>query len=246
MTTNAYEIKDAEVKWKIVESREEPANVTLQMLPPKIVDLIKCLSVVGVIGSVAMKDIFFKNNKKYKSMAKDYRIIEEHQLIRNGTIIPLFTLGATGIHLQKQLGGKKASNYWIGYTVDDVMKCIVTYQMLGRYRQISDTFFEDISMFTPFTAAFVNKHPKGTTTYNVGVLRNDKDVADFDMYYRMEEAVSNHKIIFIVTDLQLLNKLEGILKPYLPKIRVAVDTNLKQDIEFKNMFHRYENGSWVS
>ncbi|MGN4128007.1 hypothetical protein ACMGD3_23835 [Lysinibacillus sphaericus] len=234
-----YSSENTEVQWKIIESRVEPnKNITLSTLSPKQRDLLNALSVVGVMGSAQMKDIFFKKNKKHISMAKDFGLVEQHTLIRNGRAIPIFTLGVTGVALQKQLGGTKPLNYWQNFTVDDAMKCIVTYQLFGRYRQISDTYLEDISRFTPFQAQFASPFAKGVSTYSVGALRNVNDIAAFETYLRIGQDIPQ-RMIFIVTNLDLIDRLQSVLKPYLKYVRVVVDVDLKQSMEFKNMFYAF-------
>lgn len=244
---NDYTSKNTEVQWKIIESRIEPnKSISLATLPPKQKDLLDALSVVGVIGSAQMRDLFFKNNKKQISMARDFGLVEQHMLIRNGNAIPVYTLGVTGVALQKQLGGTTPLNYWQNFTVDDVMKCIVTYQLFGRYRQVSDTYLEDVSKFTPFQADFASPFAKGVSKYSIGVLRNEQDIAGFETYLRIGQNIPQ-RMIFIVTDLGLIDRLQSVLKPYLKYVRVVVDVDLKQSVDFKNMFYAFDDQSqkWI-
>ena len=173
-------------------------------------------------------------------MAKDFGLVEQHMLIRNGKAIPVYTLGVTGVALQKQLGGTKPLNYWQNFTVDDVMKCIVTYQLFGRYRQISDTYLEDNTKFTPFQAEFASPYAKGISKYSIATLRSVQDISTFETYFRIGQNIPQ-RMIFIVTDLGLIDKLQNVLKPHLKYVRAVIDVDLKQSVEFKNMFYAFDN-----
>lgn len=238
--TKQMENPSTYVEWSIVESNKEPKNVLYDTLPPKTKELIHTLMAVGVLGSSQLKNIFLSNNKKHLSVLKSLDIILEHKLIiNNKTFVPVYTLGRTGLALEKQLGGNFPLNYWLGISANKVRDSIAVGQLLGRYREDNDTTVAKVSDASPFKAVFLSPYPKGMMEYTIGVIRDVGDVEKFSSFFRIGERIPE-RMIFIVTDISLMRQLTPLLQPFIKKVRVVQGNDMKHKVKFIDMFYSFD------
>ena len=223
------------LKWTNMTSKEIPLKNGLLNVPSSVAALVHDLAIVGVIGSSQCKRLYVRSNSAEKiSKALDLGLLKKHELVRGNQIIPLYTLGATGMCLAG-LDYKDYANYWKKYTIQDVLQRLVFFQTYGQMKDVTD--MEILESETPFVASLkINER-----LFNILVLRgNESIVAN---YFRYETDIPS-QIIIITEGINHITPIQNVLSPFTDRIRLTTDERLK--MPFEDMFYYFnENNEWI-
>lgn len=223
-----------ELKWKNMTSKEIPLKNGLLNVPPSIATLVQDLALVGVIGSSQCKRLYIRSDSAARiSKALDLGVLKRHELIREKQIIPLYTLGPTGLYLAG-LDHVEDANYWKKYSTQDVLQRLVFFQMYGQMKDLGE--MEVLESENPFVARLKIKENE----FAILVLRgNESLVAD---YFRYEIDIPS-RILIIAEGINHLLPIQEVLTPFADRIRLTTDERLK--MPFGNMFYYLHNNNWV-
>ena len=225
---------DNTLKWTNMTSKEIPMQNGMLNVPHTIADLIKDLAVVGVIGSAQCKRLYVRSDTSKKiSKAIDLGILKRHELIRNNQIIPLYTLGATGMYLAG-LDYEDEFNYWRKYSEEDVLQRLVFFQLYGQMKDLEK--MQVLNTEDPFVAS-IKIHE---IEFKVLVLRGNETVVQ--NYFRYEKDIPSH-IVIVAEGLNHILPIQDAIKPYADRIRLTTDERLK--LPFGEMFYYFDQNKWV-
>lgn len=227
---------DAEVIWETMSSQEVPVKNGLLNNSPKQNEVIRDLSIIGLIGSAQYGKLYFSKNtyKKKSKIALDLQILKKHQLIRNKSAIPIYTLGATGMVLAG-LDYESEANKWKLFNKNDVLQRLVFFQLYEQFKVADEKVYIEKAE-EPFIAS-INRQGK---TFAVLVLRgNEEKIKNF---FRYNTDKLPPRILIVVEEFTHLQPLMQFIKPYLARIRVTTDHHLKNPL--KDMFYLYNEHEW--
>lgn len=222
------------LKWTNMTSKEIPMKNGMLNVPDGIIDLVEDLAVVGVIGSVQCKRLYLRSNPAKKiSKALELGILKKHEMLRNNQIIPLYTLGATGMRLAG-LDYEEEFNYWKKYSNEDVLKRLVFFQLYGQMKDIDK--MRVLPSENPFLA---NIEIQGND-FSILILRGNESVVQ--NFFRYEETIPE-RIVIVTEGLNHIAPIQDVLKPYADRIRLTTDERLK--MPFEDMFYLYQDNKWI-
>ncbi|WP_240377220.1 hypothetical protein [Bacillus piscicola] len=221
------------IKWNRILSTESSLIKGLDIQSEKELNALHAIEKIGVIGRAQLKAIFLgRDNQRVKKMER-YRQIKRHELIRNNEIIPIYTLGATGIEFLRCPSKK---NEWFQLNEYMVLERLIFFQLYDKLKNIySDLQITEVE--PPFIGGIQAKGEK--KHFNVLVVRENKEKIQKLL------ARSNPKkpIICVCEDLIYLESLNPYLKQN--KIRVTTDKELRHK-DFESMFYLWHQGGWVN
>lgn len=227
---------DAEVEWQTMSSKEVPVKNGLLLNSPKQDEVLRDLSIIGLIGSAQYGKLYFNINtyKKKAQKALDLQILKKHQLIRNKSAIPIYTLGATGMVLAG-LDYEAEANKWKLFSKNDVLQRLVFFQLYEQFKIADkDVFIETAE--EPFIAS-INRQGK---SFAVLVLRGNEE--KIKQFFRYNADKLPTRILIVTEEFTHLQPIMQFIKPYLGRIRVTTDHELKNSI--KDMFYLYNEQEW--
>lgn len=222
-----------ELHWETMTTREQPSKESLLNYSEDIETLCCDLAVVGLIGSVQVRRIYFSNNKNRLNKAVDLKYLKKHEMTRGNNKIPVFTLGAVGMCIAN--GNMDIANVWKTYNKYDVLRKLVFFQLYGSMKQ-EDNKITMVNAEKPFEAV-INRNGKD---FHVLVVRGNEN--EINQFFRYEADKIPKRILIVVEDLNQLMPLQNILKPFFYRIRVTTDHDLNE--AFSQMFYQFKDNQW--
>lgn len=223
-----------ELNWNTMTSREEPNRNGVISSSEETHILCEDLSKVGVIGSIQLKRMYLNNNKKKLNKFCDLNILKKHEILRGKNVIPLYTLGATGMFIAA--GDLEQANEWRTYDKYAVLRKLVFFQLYEVFKKQDEKVTVEKSI-GPFTAA-INR---GGKLFHVLVVRgNENEIANF---LRYESEMMPKRVLLVIEDLGHIKQLEVHLKPYSKSLRLTTDLDITGP--FESMFYAYKDNDWI-
>jgi hypothetical protein len=222
------------LNWNFTSSKEIPLKNGLLNVPPSIVSLVKDLAVIGVIGSSQCKRLYVRSNSAARiSKALDLGLLKKHELIRGKQIIPLYTLGPTGMYLAG-MDYEQNANYWKLFSIQDVLQRLVFFQMYGQMKDLSEMVVSEAE--DPFISGLkINDN-----SFHILVLRGNESIVE--NYFKYETEIPD-RIILIAEGINHILPVQSILTPFADRIRLTTDDRLK--MPFEDMFYYFNHNAWV-
>lgn len=200
---------------------------------PKERKALEALAAVGLIGGAQLSRIFSLHKKRLKRMVIEKKIVR-HEFHRNKQVIPIYTLGINGA-VVAGLNDCYESNYWVEYKPEDVLKRLLFFQLFQHF-PVSKV----IPSQEPFSGVI---QFQGKPIY-VYVVRGD--INDLLMYLKWSGKHFTERLIIITESIRHLQPLKVTAETL--KVRVAVDADLRGDIEDlqKHFYFLDESAEFVS
>lgn len=200
---------------------------------PKERKALEALAAVGVIGGAQLFRLFSLDKKRLKRMVAEKKIVR-HEIHRKKQIVPIYSLGING-EVIAGLNDCYESNYWVEYKIEDVLKRLLFFQLFQHFPESKVLPTQE-----PFSGA-IQFHGKPIYVY---VVRGD--VNDLLMYLKWGGKHFNERLIIITESIRHLQPLKVTAETL--KLRVAVDVDLRDDIEdLQKLFYFLdESGEFIS
>lgn len=228
---------DAELQWDTLTYRESPVKQAFLMDSEANDRLLNDLSIIGIIGSAQCSRVYYNMDKKKVKKAIELRLIKKHNLVRNKQIIPIYTLGSTGMAMLK-LSIDEEANKWKLYKKHDVLQRLAFYQLYGKLKEEDPDI--SLSPMENDLAPFLANIERNGKSFAVCVVRgNENEIKNF---FRFESDKLPDRILFLVEYISHLKPINDALKPFLNRIRVTTDFDLKEP--FEKMFFAYHEHEW--
>lgn len=226
------------LKWQCMTSKEIPLKNGMLDVPPSMMELLKDLAVFGVIGSDQCKRLYIRSDGAKKiSKALALGLLKKHELVRGKQLIPLYTLGPTGMALADLEYTEKA-NYWEAYSVQDVMQRLVFVQLYGQMKHLGKIKVHD--SHDPFVASLrITGHNSTEQDFHVLVIRGNESIVT--NYFRYE--TPPERMIVLAEGQNHLKPINEAMKPFADRIRLTTDDRLK--MPFEDMFYYFKNNNWI-
>lgn len=192
---------------------------------------LEALSAVGVIGEKQLSRLFSLSSREIDNMKRTFKIMK-HKLKRGGSSeIPIYTLGIRGAMALKL--DAYESNYWTTYTIEDVMKRLLFFQLYHYFPKLK---------LLPAPSPFIASLLSNDNIINVYIMKGD---AHDLLHYLKWESKTNHRLMLVTESMNHLVELEMFL-PKL-KVRIALEEDLMNQAEVKgDIFYFYnEEGELV-
>ena len=186
---------------------------------PKERKAIEALAAVGLIGGAQLSRLFSLDKKRLKRMVIEKKIVR-HEIHRNKQVIPIFTLGINGA-VVAGLNECYESNYWVEYKTEDVLKCLLFFQLFQHFPEATPL---------PIQATFIGAIQFQSKTFFVYVVRGE--ITDLLMYFKWSEKDFNERFIIITESLGHLQSLKALAQNR--KVRIVID----RELCFTNNFHK--------
>ncbi|MFS0783491.1 hypothetical protein [Bacillus sp. 1P06AnD] len=222
-----------ELKWQTLTTREQPIQSALLNCSPRLEDFCLDLSAVGVIGSVQALKLYFNNDKSKLKKAHELKFIKRHEILRGNKLIPLYTLGATGLFL---VGNPLEANYWKEYNAQEVLRCLVFFQFLSHMRQ-GNNKIDVLPSKQPFTAA-IRMNEK---LFDILIVRGNEN--QINQLFRYESEKLPKRMLVIVEEISHLMPVQEQMKPFLNRIRLTTDLELA--LPLNQMFYKFHENAWI-
>lgn len=227
--------KETKMKWTTMTTREKPNINAMIDVSEQQQELCDALAVVGVIGSSQCKNLYMRSNtQQRRAKALDLGILKQHELIRDNKVIPVYTLGATGMALAG-LDTDEEANKWKTYDKSMVLQRLVFFQLYMKFKSMNEKFIVKKS-HSPFVAAISIDENE----FHVLVVRGNESI--IQNYFKYETEIPS-KILVVVESITHLQPLQNTFKPFTDKLRVTTDDRLKSS--FSEMFYHFKNNEWV-
>lgn len=160
---------------------------------PKEREALDALAAVGVIEGAQLFRLFSLDKNRLKRMVAEKKLVR-HELKRNIQVIPIFTLGINGAVIAG-LSDCYESNYWVEYKIEDVLKCLLFFQLFKHFAGSKILPTQE-----PFSGAI---DYKGKPIY-VYVVRGD--VNDLLMYLKWRGKKIMNDLLLLLRQLDICNK----------------------------------------
>lgn len=186
---------------------------------------LEALSAVGVIGEKQLSRLFSLSSREIDNMKRTFKIMK-HKLKRGGSSeIPIYTLGIRGAMALKL--DAYESNYWTTYTIKDVMKRLLFFQLYHYFPKLK---------LLPAPSPFVASLLSNDNIINVYIMKGN---AHELLHYLKWESNSNHRLMIVAESLNHLSELEMFLPKV--KIRVALESDLMNQSSTKDdIFYTFD------
>jgi hypothetical protein len=228
---------ETELKWETMSSKETMIRNGVITCSEENKALINDLAIIGVIGSVQCSRIYWKMDKDKKQAKKsvELRYLKKHQLIRGKTTIPIYTLGATGFFIA-ELDPENEANKWKQLKKHEVLQRLAFFQLYAQLRAQDPTIFVE-----PAELPFVCNINRRGKPFSVLVVRGNENT--INNFFKYESDKLPDRMIIIAESLNHLNPIQNAIKPFLNRIRVTTDHDLKES--FEKMFYLYSDNNWL-
>lgn len=186
---------------------------------------LEALSAVGVIGEKQLSRLFSLSTGEVDNMKRTFKIMK-HKLKRGeSSEISIYTLGIRGAMALKL--DAYESNYWTTYTIEDVMKRLLFFQLYHYFPKLK---------LLPAPSPFIASLLSNDNIINVYIMKgNAHDL----LHYLKWESRSNHRLMIVTESMNHLVELEMFL-PKL-KVRIALEEDLMNQTEVKDdIFYFYD------
>ncbi|MDN4617649.1 hypothetical protein QCD85_06035 [Paenibacillus sp. PsM32] len=203
-----------------IEHPEKNSYAPLR-LPMEEVGL-QAIGAIGCIGSVQLGRLFAWKRSHIRRMLAEHKLVQ-HQLRKNRTTIPVFTLGPRAIQL---LQSNQTVNSWCHWSVADVLSKLIFFQFACALHEKQKGFQIQASA-SPFTG----KVQMGEHTRYVLILRGQDTKA-----IERELQRSQWPVIVIAETLLDLKPLNHVL--------THAYALMDQDLRKEYTFYRQRGGIW--
>lgn len=228
---------DTEIFWETMTSRETySSNVVLSASSSNVLtELCHDLSIVGLIGSLQIQRIYFKNDKRKMHVALERGILKRHEIARNKVLIPVISLGPNGLKIAE--GELSRANYWKEYKKADVLKCLAFFQFYSSMKSHD----KEISLMkadvdSPFLAVMSIRGKE----FHVLVVKGNESVINHFFQNRQELIPS--RILIVVEELSHVKPIEKYMKALNDRVRLTTEHDLKN--KFEEMFYCLHENAW--
>ncbi|MEK4404913.1 hypothetical protein MKZ26_10880 [Sporosarcina sp. FSL K6-6792] len=193
---------------------------------PKEREALDALAAVGVIEGAQLFRLFSLDKNRLKRMVAEKKLVR-HELKRNIQVIPIFTLGINGAVIAG-LSDCYESNYWVEYKIEDVLKCLLFFQLFKHFAGSKILPTQE-----PFSGAI---DYKGKPIY-VYVVRGD--VNDLLMYLKWRGKKNNERLIVIVEAIRHLQQIKSFFQMF--KLRIVVESDLLSEVkDLQILFYKFD------
>lgn len=210
-----------EWEWQPMQVSDEKVSHAPLRLPMEEVGL-SAIGAIGCIGSVQLGRLFAWKRPHIRRMLVEHKLVQ-HQLRKNRTTIPVFTLGPRAIQL---LQPHQRLNSWCSWSVSDVLSKLVFFQFACALHEKQKGF-----QIHPAAAPFSGKVQMGEHMRYVLILRGQ----DNSLIER-ELRRSQLPVIVIAESLKEIDPLNHVLTT----AHALLDDDLRQDYTF----YRQKDGIW--
>ncbi|GGI98070.1 hypothetical protein [Paenibacillus hunanensis] len=210
-----------EWEWQPVQVDKDKSGYAPLRLPMEEVGL-QAIGAIGCIGSVQLGRLFAWKRPHIRRMLAEHKLVQ-HQLRKNRTTIPVFTLGPRAIQL---FNPHQQLNSWCNWSVSDVLSKLVFFQFSCALHEKQKGF-----QIHPAAAPFTGKVQMGEHMRYVLILRGQETSA-----IERELRRSQLPVIVIGESLQEIDPLNHVLTT----AHALQDHDLRQDYTF----YRQKDGIW--
>lgn len=227
---------DAKLNWETMTTKETMIRNAVISCSEDTQALIRDLAIIGVIGSVQTARIYWNMDKEKRQAKKsvELRYLKKHQLIREKTSIPIYTLGATGFFIAG-LDPESEANQWKKLKKNDVLERLVFFQLYAQLKEQDKKIFVEAAD-GPFVGS-INRNGK---TFSILVVRGNEN--NINSYFRHESEKLPERILIVAEELSHISPINDAIKPFLNRIRLTTDRDLKEP--FEKMFYQYRDNTW--
>lgn len=211
------------VKWNVMSDRQ--INRDMQRRTEKEEQIMRHLKIFQVMTQKQLRNRFKVSDKQIENMVRK-KLVVRHSLLKNEQEWSIYTLA-------------DASNYWLGYETEDVLKRLVGVDFYFELDHKLPFEFKLLASIQPFVYQIeMNAH-----VYEVYVDRGD--TLDFLHFIERYQNVCKDRRLFIVAEkINHLNSLVVALQVNGMKVRAITDSQLyEQACGFG--FYGLNEGGWV-
>lgn len=216
-------------------TREKPIDSAVLNCSEQMLTLCDDLATIGVIGSKQALQMYFRNDKRRLNKAVDYKFLKKHEIIRGNNIIPVYTLGATGLFMTFGNDYEKYANYWKKFDKNEVLRRLVFNQLLNSMRKENNKI-DILNSESPFIGS-ISRNEK---EFHVLVVRGNEN--EINQFFRYEQDKIPKRMLIIVEEMNHLNPIKATIKPFHGAIRLTTDLDLSEPIE--RMFYQFKDNDW--
>lgn len=230
--------RDIELEWKIIGSNSYSNESVLIYISQNesLKNLCHALSVVGVIGSVQLNNIFLRRNKKLLRIALERHVLRKHNMYKDGTLYPVYTLGVNGLMFSEN--NLERINYWMPMKKHQVLNSLTYYRLLSKFQKYQDSAVVSKSLDdSPFIGALSIRQSE----FHVLILKGNENIIKNHIKYNYQSLPE--RMILVVEHLKDLDAINPYLKVLNQRIRVTTEANLEK--RFEEMFYKLEGNEWV-